>query len=489
MKKDNFLDRIISTVSPEWGLQRMRARTALQHLRKYEAASHSRRTEGWHSTSASQNNETNGAISTLRNRSRDLVRNNAWAKKAVDVIANNVVGSGIRPMIMADSNGKAKKLASAWKQWAETTDCDVTGRLNFYGLQRLIMKTVAESGECIVVRRRRNSPGKIPFQLQVLEGDFIPHTYNYYPISSGEGKFTLMGIEFNESDQRTGYWMYKKHPGDIYNFSTPEWVSADEVLHIYQVERPGQIRGIPLGVSAMLRLKDFDEYEDAQLVRQKIAACYSVFITDPLGEAGGTKNPAEERVEPGIIYELDPGKQVTFASPPGAEGYDSYTKNVLRAVAAGYGVTYEALTGDLSNVNFSSGRMGWLEFQRNVSSWQDQVVIPVLCDGVFRWFVEGAQLSMGINAEAVASWTPPRREMIDPAKEIKAMTDAIRAGLLPWQETIRQLGQDPEQVLAQLQADNEAFDKAKLMLVSDPRHDPTRRPEETADGAANPAND
>ena len=373
-KKVNIIERAIATVSPEWGLKRTRARTALEHLRRYEAAAYSRRTESWRATSSSQNNETNGAISTLRNRSRDLVRNNAWAKKAVEVIANNVVGTGIRPKIIVDGKQAQRKLSLAWKQWAETTDCDITGRLNFYGLQYLIMKTVAESGECIIVRRRRNTPGKIPFQLQVLEGDFIPHTYNYYPKASGEGKFTLMGIEFDDNDRRTGYWMYRKHPGDIYNFGTPEWADADEIIHVYQVERPGQIRGIPLGVSAMLRLKDFDEYEDAQLVRQKIAACYSVFITDPLGEAGARQTPVDERVEPGMVYTLDPGKEVTFATPPGAEGYDSYTKNVLRAVAAGYGVTYEALTGDLSNVNFSSGRMGWLEFHRNVTSWQDKVL-------------------------------------------------------------------------------------------------------------------
>lgn len=478
----NFFDRIIESVAPKYALDRERSRKALEALRSYDAASYSRRTSGWNASATSQNNETFRAIRTLRDRSRELVRNNAWAKKAVEVLGNNIIGTGIRATPLSDSATKNKRIMREWKAWAETTDCDVTGRNNFYGLQRLVMNTVAESGEALIVRRRRNVKGKIPFQLHVLEGDYIQHSYNYFPKPT-EGEYTLMGIVFDEYDKRKAYWMFKRHPGDIFNYSIPELVDAEDIIHVFKVERPGQVRGIPAGVSAMLLLKDLDDYMQAEIVRQKIAACFSVFITDPLGEAGNKQNPLDEQVEPGIIYNLDPGKEVKFASPPTTTGYDTYTRTVLRAVACGYGVTYEALTGDLSNVNFSSGRMGWLEFHRNVTSWQNDIIIPIMCDGVWNWFMEALQLMGIVNEPVPAKWTPPRREMIDPSKEFKALNEAVRSGFLSWSEVVNQLGYDPMVTMAQLTEDSKLFEANNLMPTTDPKYDPARKPDQPADGS------
>jgi lambda family phage portal protein len=217
-----------------------------------------------------------------------------------------------------------------------------------------------------------------------------------------------------------------------------------------------------------------DEYEDAQLVRQKIAACFSAFVQST-GEAPLARNdtPQHERLEPGIIQYLERGETVSFAAPPGAEGYGEYTKKVLQAIAAGYGITYEAMTGDLANVNFSSGRMGWLEFQRNISDLQFGMVIPQLCLPGFQWFIDSAKLAGKIASTftaPVVNWTPARREMIDPLKETQAIKEAILIGIQPWQEAVREQGYSPEQVLQMLKDDQDNFDRLGLKLTSDPRN-------------------
>jgi lambda family phage portal protein len=217
------------------------------------------------------------------------------------------------------------------------------------------------------------------------------------------------------------------------------------------------------------------------LIRQKIAACFSVFIrkTDPLfienyNKSGETLDPLSEKVSPGIIDYLAPGEDVTFAAPPGVSGYNEYTRAILRAIAAGYGITYEALTGDLSNVNFSSGRMGWLEMHRQIESWQVHTVVPLFCEPIWKVFCEAAKMRGIVSKTAVAEWTPPRRLMLDPVKEANGLSLQIRAGLISRAEAVRQLGFDPDVLLAEMISEQAEQDAAGMMLESDAKHDPQR---------------
>ncbi len=466
----NFLDNIVGFISPIRGLQRERARAAIGALRKYEAAATGRRTSGWHSTGASANTEISAALPKLRERARDLVRNNPYAKNAIDVITSNTIGTGIipRPRLEGDA---AKKVMESWNSWAGTKTCDFDGRLTFYGMQALVMRTIAESGEVLILKRTVNDK-KNPLRLQVLEPDFIDTSKNFDSLET-KG-YTIDGIEFDQQGKRVAYWLYDRHPGDngIGN-ATSKRVPADSILHIYSVDRPGQVRGVPFGASAFLRLHDFDEYEDAQLVKQKIAACFAVFVQDASADAigsgsGSSTDNLPEKVEPGIIEKLPAGKTIAFASPPAAEGYGEYSRKILQAIAAGYGVTYEALTGDLSNVNFSSGRMGWLEFHRRVAHWQYNIIIPFL-DEIWSWFSSSMELTGNKTSDVFVDWTPPRREMIDPVKETNAISLAIRNGLTSWQEAVREQGYDPNTVLEQIAEDNSKADEKKIVLDCDPR--------------------
>ncbi len=474
----SIIDNFLKFAYPKAAYERAQYRLATQQLeqvRKYDAASRSRRTSDWTTINTSSTQELMSGLNIIRARSRELVRNDPNAYRAVQSIANNVVGVGIRPAIVANSKRNKMITKREWDAWAGKTVCDFDGMLSFYGIQKLVMRTVAEAGEAIIIRRR--SRGRVPIELQVLDPEYLDTSKNTFPVVGRP--FVVMGIEFNEIGKKVAYHLYDANPSDK-GFTKSSRVPIEDVIHVFEALRPGQVRGIPHGVSGFLRLKDLSDYEDAQLTRQKIASCYSVFISShhdlagPSGTMGTTTDgDITERLQPGIIQRTQPGDQITFADPPGVEGHAEYIKTNKQAVAAGYGITYEMMTGDLSNVNFSSGRMGWIEMHRNIEALQELMIVPQLCERVFEWFIDAITVrgTLSASADVSATWTPPRREMIDPTKETKAIIEQIKAGLLSWPEAVRMYGYDPEMTMQEMIEHLNEIDKNGLKLSTDYRND------------------
>jgi lambda family phage portal protein len=142
----------------------------------------------------------------------------------------------------------------------------------------------------------------------------------------------------------------------------------------------------------------------------------------------------------------------------------------LHAVAAGVGLTYELLTGDLSQVNYSSIRAGLIEFRRRMEALQWQLIVPGLCQPVWSRFVELAQAAGKLpEGEITSEWTAPRFEAVDPLKDIQADILAVRAGVMTLKEAIARQGYDPAQVLAEIAATNAELDAAGITLDTDPR--------------------
>lgn len=477
----NSIDKVINYFAPRMGVKRARARLALQlaerYQRKYEGASTGRRTEGWRTAGSSANAEIVDSIEKLRARHRALVRDNAYAAAAVRGIAHNMIGTGLTPHFETGSKGRTKQIEQIAVDHLDTPAIDADGVHDLYGLQNLWAKTIAESGSVLVRRRsRRPSDGlPLPFQLQTLEPDYLDRSKDG-PLRNG-GRI-IGGKEYDPLGRLVQFWLYPEHPGEVTRLrgfqSKP--VPASEIAHIYRMDRPGQVDGVPWGAPIIIKLRDFDEYEDGQLYRQKIAAAFAAFVEDSeigIGQDTPTQqksdDPLIDRLEPGIIEYLPPGKRITFGTPPSVEGYGEFSKISLHAVAAGFGVTYELLTGDLEGVNFSSGRMGWLEFHRNLTAWRWHMMLPMGCRPVIGWFLTTAELAGYRTAGAKTSWGIPRREMIDPTKEVPANRDRVRSGQSTLFGMLKEEGVDPRAHLLEIKASNDFVDELELILDSDPR--------------------
>lgn len=488
-------DRMTLALFPQWTVNRVRARAAI-HIaqRHFEAASPGRRTEGWSRSAGDADIALRGAAFELRLHARDLVRNNAWAKRAQRVIANNTVGErGIMAKALGPAAAKAQEI---WTNWANSTECESDGRCTFAGIQHLVMKALASDGEVLIRRRgRRPDDGlSIPLQLQVLEADFLVTAKN--TLESEAGGPIIQGVEFDKLGRRAAYWIYKQHPGSGRNMEAPQRVRADQILHIFYSERPGQSRGTSWFGAAIVPLKDFDEYEDASLVRQKIAAMFAAFVSDAdgLGSAVGETDPAtplQVTFEPGTMLDLPPGKQVTFPSPPTVN--DTATQiQTLRRIAASLNVTYEEMTGDYSQVNFSSARMARIAHLANVHDWRWNMLIPLLCQGVWVWAMEAAQGAGEIPDGDLpwVQWTAPPLAMIEPDKEARATSSQVRNGMMTPSEMVREQGNDPDTHWQHYADDLKKLDALGIVLDCDARKTSAQgleQPSETLDKAPEPA--
>lgn len=464
--KANLLDRMISFVSPAAGLSRVRSRAAIEMVRGYDGAKTGRRTDGWTAGGTSANAEIAPALSLLRARSRDLTRNNPYAAKARQAYVGNAIGTGITAKLGANSD--------LWKRWIDG-ECDADGQHDFFGLQQLVAMTEWEAGECLVrLRWRRPEDGlAVPLQLQVLEPDYLD------TLKSGalpNGGWIMHGIEFDPLGRRVGYWLYDSHPGEsaqIMRSLTSRRIDAADILHIYRKERPGQIRGVPRLAPAMLKMRDLDDYEEAELVRKGIEACFAAIVTsqsdDPQTVAGSVTDSSGRQVESlgaGMIYYAKPGQDIKFGSPSAMGGYGEYVRQQLHAIAAGAGMTYELLTGDLSMVNYSSYRAGILEFRRAVEQYQWLTFIPMFCAPVAAAFQRAALIGRGAKSGTV-EWTTPKWDWVDPVKDVAGELLEVAAGLKSWQEAVRRRGGDPDTVLAQTKEDQEKFKAAGVAIQID----------------------
>ncbi len=309
------------------------------------------------------------------------------------------------------------------------------------------MNATVSDGEGLI-RFRYRSVGEglaIPLQLQVLESDFLDTARD-----GVQGKFgpIIQGVELDALGRRAGYWLFPEHPGSALASKQSVFVPASEMLHVFHPDRPGQSRGVSWLASAIVSLKDLQDFEDAELMKQKIAACFGAFVTDD--GSGGTilgaesdDGPLVETLEPGMIQRLPPGKNVAFATPPNpAEG--TFAMRNLRKVAAGLGVTYEDLTGDYSQVNFSSARMARISHWGSVRDWQWNMLVPLLCRGVWDRAMQAAVVTGQLRKAPGADWTCPPMPMIEPDREGLAYSRLVRNGVMTHNEMIREQGGDPD---------------------------------------------
>ncbi len=509
----NLLDKAISVVSPRAALRRVRSRVALElttgylqrHAQRfrYEGASAGRRANGWYAASTDANVELMGSLIWLRNRSRDLVRNNPYAARAIEELAGNVVGTGIVPKAKTGNAAIDKVIDAEWPFFAEA--CDTPQRLDFYGMQTLTLRTMAESGEALVRFRPQSADFglRIPLQLQMLEADFLDQSRTMGLVNG----HVMEGVQFDEEGRRVAYWLFSYHPGGVLILNprggiVSQPVPADQIMHVYRVLRPGQVRGVPWLAPVMMSLRDLEDYCDAERVRKKIESCVTAFVTQPEGIDGDPlgltdTDPASglpvENFQPGMVEYLKPGQDVKFNNPPAAGGYREYKMTELQGIMAGIGLPYELGTGDMSQVNYSSWRGGMLGFRNTVEAYRWLTLIPLFCMPVWRRFID-VLILQGKIPQSVATngsinlrtvqWTAPRFESVDPVKDAEAVLKDVRMGRKTWFEAVLENGFDPTTQLEQIALFNKLVDKFQIILDSDPRYTTLRgqaQPEANAD--------
>ena len=489
----------------------------------YEGAGFGRRLMAWGMFSGGPNTALSGSLTALRARSRQLIRNNSHAAGSLDSLVTNLVGNGITPLWNLPES--MAEIRDQWQElWSDSqAQLDYSGFSDFYGLQSLIARTMVSSGEALarIVSLPATSRNLVPLQLQLIEPDHLDESFEQ---TLPNGNRVRMGIEFNARGKRVAYWLWKDHPGELFFNASNERirVPASKIIHVGRPGRPGQVRFPPWLAPAIVRLHELDQYQDAEVVRKKAAAMFGGFITeggqevpawqhigpeDSSAETVSATAPAPEgdadkiiALEPGTFPILPPGMDVRFSEPADVgQNYDVFLKYELRGIARVMGITYEQLTGDLSDVNFSSIRAGLLEFRRFCRQVINQVIVYQFCRPVIAAWMDAAVLSGAapvapdaylndLRLHSRVRWHHDGWEFVDPVKDVTAMKLAVRNGFMSRSEVISQLtGADPAEVDANIAQDNRRAAQSGLKFDSNPADDVQRYEGQAGNGGSNNA--
>lgn len=456
----NLLDRLVGYLAPATAIRRMRAREAL--TRAYEGAS---QRDGWRPrrSGASANTDHLADASSLRARSRALVQNVPYVRRGLDSLVANIIGTGITPRSLAPNAAAIDRL---WNDWAQVADAD--GRLDLYGIQAAAYRAMEQDGEVLIrLRTRRREDGlPVPLQLQLLEIDWLDTSKTGL---APNGNTIVGGIEYDVLGRPLAYWLWDQHPGDITvprrGRSASYAVPASSIIHLYNPERPGQGRGFPRLAPVIARVRDLQLYEDAELQRKNLETRLAVLASGDPSTMSLTESQEQSAVRAngelgtlasGSITQVPTGMSLTVIEPKAAPGYVDYLRFNLHLIAAGMGVTYEMLTGDVKEVNFSSARVALLEFRRGAEQLQWLTVIPRLCVPIWRAFIDAAVLGGALpRADYAVDWSTPKWDYVNPEQDVKADLAEISGGLSTISEKLRRRGYKPDLVFSELRSDFE----------------------------------
>lgn len=432
----------------------------------YDAAKRSRRLASWNPSSAGPN-VTLQDLQTIRNRSRDAVRNEWAAESSVSNFVIDIVGTGIvARMNNKLSIAKREKYERLWNKFI--SECDADGVLNLYAQQALGSETWDSAGEFFFrIRYRRLEDGlSVPIQIQLLEPEMVPLLNKTLP----SGNEIRQGIEFDLIGRRVAYWVYKKHPGDktngVVDLDECYPVPADQIRHVYRPRRIGQLRGIPTGTSSIVKMKTVGDYDDAVVEKAKVQNLYvGVIKRPPAGFGTADIDPLTGQIieglggdspmvslEPGAVVELAPGEEMSFSNPPATGvGYNDFMRQQNLSIAGGRGLPYELMTGDIANVSDRTLRVIIQQYRRGIEQRQWLTLIPMFCQPIRDAWVDAAVMAGKIpmsDADLVkdVEWSPQAWAYIHPVQDVQSKVLEVQNGFTSRDAVISGRGNDPEKV-------------------------------------------
>jgi lambda family phage portal protein len=440
--------------------------------RKYDGANTGRLFADFNASDASADKDLELALKNLRNRSRDLARNNEYVKRYLNLLKVNVVGNnGFSLQVKAiDSVGKLDMTGNqatedAFKMWGRLGNCTIDGKMTWVDAQKLAIETLAKDGELFVIKHR-GARFKDSFAIEFIEADQIDEKKNE---KLADGAEIRMGIELDRFKKPIAYHVKSNHPGD-YSHTTfteknTQRIPANRVIHVYLPLRAGQTRGEPWLAAAMSAIKQLGAFREAAIVNARIGASKMGFFTSPGGD-GFVPDDVDGQVpimsvEPGTMHQLPAGIQFDKFDPdfPSNE-FEVFHKAVLRGISSALGVSYTSLANDLEGTSYSSIRQGALEERDNYRDLQG-FMIDHFIRPVFESWLESAMEMNSFNIPiaqynrfaAKAYFRGKAWSWVDPLKEMNAAVVGLKNGILSIEDVASQYGKDAEELMAQLQRD------------------------------------
>lgn len=438
-------------------------------------------------------------------RTRDLFRNSPIAPAAVARRKNAAVGKGWRlsskpkakalGMTPDQARDLAELIETEWHLYAYgyNFSVDAERKLNFGQLLRVAASHLMLDGEYLaLVEWAEDEPTKYKTRLRLVDPDRLSN-----PIGRMEGQVLPSGgemrggVETNANGAPVRYWIRARHPVDLgisaNTFNWEPWeryatpLGRPQVLHGFDPDRAGQTRGVSRFAATLKSFRGFDRFTDATIQSAAINALILGYVQSSAGpeavsEYFKPEDLATFEAERESFYKDNPvelGDAVFPAIPLGDElklataskdvtSFDSFTRSIIRLIAASLGVTYEEVSMDYSSTNYSSARAAmihaWAETVAFMGVLEAQLVKPFFVAWLEEAFDIGAIVPANDNAPsfydatdayAEGRWLGPGRGYIDPTKEILAAAARIEAGVSTLEDECADQGKDYREIMEQ----------------------------------------
>jgi lambda family phage portal protein len=416
----------------------------------------------------------------IRQRARDLGLNSPWARRFLAMARTNIVGpngftfnaQGVQGADTPDVRGN-KEIERLWKDWQKPSTCTMSGNMSLIDVCNQSVTGLMQDGE-FIIRMIPGAPNKFGFSLSLMPIDLLDQNHNRELRRDHLGNITQnaikLGVEVDEWDRPVNYYFRDQVDSPIgcgYGGGTyrHKIFPADEIIHVFPSERPGQTRGFSFIAPAGTRAKMLNAFEDASVTHKRISASkMGLLEPDPenppahdyTADGENADGSRKMEVEPGIWEVIPLGyKAGKFDVEDVSDGFSDFSKQILRSIASAWNVNYNTLANDLSEVNYSSIRHGALE-DRDAWMCIQRFIIEQVLDRIYAQWLKWT-LTMGITFIAPGNYDRFMRytfqgrrwQWVDPAKEEAANKLALASSTTSEFEIARRQGRDFEEIVAE----------------------------------------
>lgn len=451
--------------------------------------------EYWNGPQVHSDNQEANERMLMQRRAADLSANDWAAHAAVDTISSNAIGVGLKPnsniptkmlgISDVDAFAIGEQMEWAFHLWQE--EADVRGMLHFYDLQLLGIQQMLSLGEMIHLPVMLNDAQmekynlKYSFHLQAISPSRLLTPSNLLTDSS-----VIDGVRISEFGRPESYYIlnpksnykensvmvnaYHAHSLTDYTEIRSQIAHRKGIFHLFRHETDEQYRGVSAFSKGMALMRNLDEVIAYELIAQKMAAAFPVFVSlkdnssfpaevqAQMGLENGERERSlyQEVQEGSFLYGEEGEEPHVLESKRPSANFSAFVDIVTRSISASLGIPFESLTKDFSKTNYSSARAALNEAWK-VYNYYRKWFARLYCQPIWEMVIEEAYLRGMIKLPKSApnfyeqrklwcnaDWIGPSRGHIDPVKEINATILKLDNNLMTYREAWAELGGDFE---------------------------------------------
>ncbi len=410
----------------------------------------------------------------VANRARELANNNSYVAGMTRRFIANLIGEGSwpRPKILKKGATSEydfetelnKDILARWEVWADEACANGD---TVYQLQRMAARAFFIDGGFLI----RKVIVKGQLRLEPIEIDRLDTSKD-----TDTSRLRIVGgKELDEFNKPIAYWIKSRFPSEQETQSTR--IKAEDIIDLYDRERASSTGGISALAPCVMNFYNIGQFRKDTMSLARTALGFGVFVKteNPEDYFGGSDLDEQgheyEYITPGGIHYLRPGEEINTVKPEApTTQYEPFLRAELRGASVGAGMSYESVSNDGSQTNFSGTRQ-MLLFERAATRYTFAIFEEKLYSKIYRWFIEFEQ-SFGVKPLRMngydtepkrflrCSWSRPKVEWVDPLKDAKAAKEEIAMGVSTLTEFCETQGRDIEEVVATRKYEKELFEAA-----------------------------